>query len=1065
MKLKNKSITFKYGMVIIIAEAIILAIFSLLSYYLITDGMESRLSQSAKVISSLINQNVLRLNLFNNPKQMKNLIGEELDSAFITNVSGDVIYSTRPEFIKKHYSQLSGVNPIWFSDTIITNRINTTIDGEDFLIFRSQLFAPGSNQKLTYGYAVIKLKASSLSVKKRTTATIFIIGSVLCVLLTSAVLLFVFRRGIVQRLNLLLAAFKEVEKGSLHVRVADDDNSDELGELQFQVNLMLVSLERRDSSLSDLQSYLSNIIDSMPSILIGVDSEGQVTQWNHEADNLTGIKSVNAIGHPFTQVFPRLAAESDNIKLAIKTRQQQISSQAYRDKNNKLKYECITIYPLTSNGIEGAVIRIDDITEQKQNEEKLRLSSLVFNDMHDGVIITDIHKIIVDVNPAFCEITGYSRDNVIGKSPTILSSGMQKNQFYNDMWGQIDRDRYWQGEVWNKKKNGDLYAEFLSISAITDENNDIINYAGIFTDITENKKHQEKLQFMAHYDVLTQLPNRALFADRFHKAIAHSDRVNMQLAVCFLDLDNFKPVNDTYGHETGDLLLIEVAERIKKSIREEDTISRQGGDEFTLLLNDIESFSQCERTLERIHKALSLPYFINGNTHNITASTGITLYPDDNGDIDTLLRHADQAMYKAKQLGRSCYQLFNTEQDLETAQKNHQLSELELALSNNELCLYYQPKVNMKTGKVFGVEALIRWIHPEKGLIPPLDFLPIIEGTELEIKVGGWVINQALQQLEDWNRQGIDLEVSVNISSQHLQSPAFFDQLNDALDKYSSINSQRLQLEILESSALGDIQAVSGIIKSCQNVLGVKVALDDFGTGYSSLTHMKNLSANTIKIDQTFVRDILDDPQDYNIIEGIIGLAHSFNREVIAEGVETEAHGIMLLIMGCDEAQGYGISRPIPAADIAGWLNNYTPNETWIAYAASNLTKQDEKITLLKLTLEKWFANITNILMTMQDSGLSDYVVRCHLAIWLNRFKQEKTFQKSWLDELKSSHDVMFSLAEQLVEKHQSGELHSVADKLKEFKLSYQNVDAILDARLHHKIAKKSFSSLISLVK
>ena len=384
---------------------------------------------------------------------------------------------------------------------------------------------------------------------------------------------------------------------------------------------------------------------------------------------------------------------------------------------------------------------------------------------------------------------------------------------------------------------------------------------------------EKALQKMVHFDVLTKLPNRVLFADRFYQAVAHSTRTENMLAVCFLDLDDFKPVNDNHGHDVGDKLLIEVASRIKECIREEDTVSRQGGDEFTLLLRDIESFKQCKETLDRVRDALAQPCIINDYPHKVTASIGTTIYPLDEADLDTLIRHADQAMYQAKLAGKNQLKLFNSLNDHEITNRQSQLSEVKQALTGGQFQLYYQPKVNMKTGKVFGVEALIRWIHPEKGLIPPLDFLPLIDGTELEIQVGGWVINEALQQLDDWQQQGIKLEVSINISSHHLQSEAFFDQLNEALDKHPDVNSQDLQLEILESSALGDINAISGIIKSCQNVLGVNVALDDFGTGYSSLTHMKNLSANTIKIDQTFVRDLLDDPNDYSIIEGVIGLA------------------------------------------------------------------------------------------------------------------------------------------------------------------------------------------------
>lgn len=584
--------------------------------------------------------------------------------------------------------------------------------------------------------------------------------------------------------------------------------------------------------------------------------------------------------------------------------------------------------------------------------------------------------------------------------------------------------------------------------------------ADVVAIILKIEAEKEKLSFLAHYDLLTQLPNRTLFADRFSQAVAHSKRTDSMLAICFLDLDGFKSVNDNFGHDIGDQLLIEVAKRIKATIREEDTVSRQGGDEFTLLLRDIASFKQCEQLLERIRDALAQPYIINDYSHKITVSIGSTIYPLDDADLDTLVRHADQAMYQAKLAGKNQQRIFNALDDKEITSKQSQLAEIKHAFTNKQFQLYYQPKVNMKTGKVFGAEALIRWIHPEKGLIPPLDFLSIIDGTDLEIQIGGWVINEALVQLDSWQQQNIKLEVSINISSHHLQSLEFFSQLNDALDSHPKVNSQNLQLEILESSVLGDINTISGIIKSCQNVLGLTVALDDFGTGYSSLTHMKNLSANTIKIDQTFVRDLLDDPNDYSIIEGIIGLAKAFNREVIAEGVETDAHGLMLLIMGCNEAQGYGISRPVPADDLIYWLANYKPNSYWMDYSNQSLSLQEQKIILLKLTTEHWFNNINSVLLTMEDSGFEQYFMKCHLGVWLLRFEDEDLFKQDWQKDLSQAHDTMFNLASELINQHQAGQVSKAQARMDEFKHSYKAVYSLLNSYNQHTAAKASFTAL-----
>ena len=564
--------------------------------------------------------------------------------------------------------------------------------------------------------------------------------------------------------------------------------------------------------------------------------------------------------------------------------------------------------------------------------------------------------------------------------------------------------------------------------------------------ISEQRKKAEKLlNVQAHYDELTKLPNRVLFADRFSQSIAHSKRTNTMLAICFLDLDNFKPVNDTYGHDVGDKYLIEVAKRLKGAIREQDTVSRQGGDEFTLLLGDIDSKTQCEQLLKRINTTLSRTYFINDAPHRISASIGATLYPNDDIDLDTLVRHADQAMYQAKLAGKNQQTFFNPENDQQIVHRQTQLQEIKQALANNEFQLYYQPKVNMRTGNVFGAEALIRWFHPEKGMIAPIDFLPLIEGNDLEIQLGDWVINNALQQLAKWHQQGTPLEVSVNISSYHIQTTTFFDQLKEALERHPTVKPKWLQLEILESSALGDLNTISDVIERCQTKFGVSVALDDFGTGYSSLTHMRDLSADVIKIDRTFVRDLLLDPNDYSIIEGIIGLANAFNHQIIAEGVETDEQGLMLLIMGCDEAQGFGISRPLPVDELSDWLAAYTPNPYWLYYGQKKLSTKQQKLILLQLTTKHWYTSTLSLIETVLPA--ESKLVECHLSVWFNHLKYEKSFPKKWLRQLKQQHDIMFELAKELIGIEESENTAMEQTKLNNFKAAYHILQSQLQAQ------------------
>jgi len=405
-------------------------------------------------------------------------------------------------------------------------------------------------------------------------------------------------------------------------------------------------------------------------------------------------------------------------------------------------------------------------------------------------------------------------------------------------------------------------------------------------------------------------------------------------------------------------------------------------------------------------------------------------------------------MYLAKQSGRNHYQLFNTTKNQARINKNHHLNEIEQALENNELVLYYQPKVNMITGEVFGAEALIRWLHPEKGLIPPAEFLPTIDGTDLEIKIGNWVANQALMQMNDWLKQDIQLEISINISSLHLQSKNFIEQLEKSLTKYPNVDAKYLQLEILESSALGDLQTVSQIIKTCQQTLGVNIALDDFGTGYSSLTHLRSLSANTIKIDQSFIRDMLDDPNDYTIVDGIIGLADSFGRKVIAEGVESTEHGLMLLMLGCHYAQGYSISRPFPGSELSSWLNNYQANKNWVACGKQQRTQKENKMKLFRLIAEQWKNKFTANLLSAPETTKQWPLMRstqCHCGYWIKREMQDQLFAKNRLIELGKTHDNCHDIALILLNHYNTGDIDIARDGLPQLLSAFDKMDAALE--------------------
>ncbi|MBK1679662.1 EAL domain-containing protein [Rhodocyclus tenuis] len=638
----------------------------------------------------------------------------------------------------------------------------------------------------------------------------------------------------------------------------------------------------------------------------------------------------------------------------------------------------IAIYDASTRIVFGI---IQDISERKRTEARLQLAAGVFTHAREGITITDPDGNIVEVNDAFTRISGYSREEVIGQNPRILKSGRQPPEFYEAMWRELSSQGHWSGEIWNRRKDGEIYAEILTISAVLDGNGKTRNYIALFTDITPIKEHQKQLERIAHYDILTGLPNRVLLADRLQQAIAQSQRRGQSVAVAYLDLDGFKAVNDRHGHDVGDELLIAIAQRMKEALREGDTLSRIGGDEFVAVLVDLERPQDCQPVLERLLRASASRIALDDLTLQVSASIGVTLYPQDGADADLLLRHADQALYVAKEAGKNRYHLFDVEQDAAVTTQRETLKHIERALARGELVLYYQPKVNMQSGAVIGAEALIRWQHPERGLLLPAAFLPVVEGHPLAVEMGEWVIDSALQQMAEWRAAGLDIPVSVNISAHQLQQDDFVPRLSALLARHPQIPASRLQLEVLETSALEDVAHVSGVMRGCHE-LGCDFALDDFGTGYSSLSYLKRLPAELIKIDQSFVRGMLDDLDDLAIVEGVLGLAAAFRRGVIAEGVESIAHGELLLSMGCQQAQGYAIARPMPGGEFPEWAANWRPDAAWTVWNKRSPCAADREAVFAEVELGHWRRAIDNHLANPEDVRLPVEVHDRHFCRW-----------------------------------------------------------------------------------
>ncbi len=572
---------------------------------------------------------------------------------------------------------------------------------------------------------------------------------------------------------------------------------------------------------------------------------------------------------------------------------------------------------------------INEIQKRRQKEEKLQLAASVFTHAREGIFITDSNNTIIKVNDTFSLITGYSKKEIIGKKPSILHSKRQTKIFYTQMWQSLEKHGFWSGEIWNRRKNGEIYPEMLTISVVYAHTGEVKNYVALFSDITTTKLHQKQLEHIAHYDALTNLPNRMFLAKRLSQALNHAQKNSLSVAVAFIDIDGFKEVNDLYGHNIGDKLLIKLSIQMQQTLRKNDIIARIGGDEFVVVLTDLDTIQNAYHVLNRLLLAIAKPIFIDNLTLKITASIGLSISDTQNNqDGDQLIRQADQAMYQAKQLGKNQYYVFDIEKDSAIYLQHANVEEIRKAIKNQEFVLYYQPKIDMLTAKVIGVEALIRWNHPLRGLIYPKDFLPIIENDVLSIALGEWVIDTALSQIEIWQSMGLSLSISVNINAIQLQQKEFVSQLEELLAKHPTVEADFLELEILETSAIEDIVQVSNIMNRCL-ALGVKFALDDFGTGYSSLSYLKRLPAKMIKIDQVFIRDMLDDCDDLAIVKGIIGLSKAFDRNVIAEGVESIEHGKALIEIGCTLAQGYGISKAIKASEIPQWIISWKSNSKW----------------------------------------------------------------------------------------------------------------------------------------
>ncbi len=565
---------------------------------------------------------------------------------------------------------------------------------------------------------------------------------------------------------------------------------------------------------------------------------------------------------------------------------------------------------------------LTDIRARKSTEAQLRLMASVFEHSGEAILITDASNAIITANRAFTALTGYSLDEVRGRNPRILSAGLTSESVYRHMWRSIDSSGYWQGEIWDRRKDGAIYPKWLSISTIRNAAGETTHHIASFTDITERKQIEERIQHLAHHDPLTGLPNRLQLEGRIRQALADARRDGDALAVVFADLDNFKFINDSLGHHIGDRLLISVAERLRAAVRDSDIVARLGGDEFIIVLTRLDDAQVAIALCEKIRQHVGERFDIDGHALHTTLSLGVSLYPLDGRDADTLMRAADAAMYHAKGEGRNNIQLFDSRLNEAAAMRVRTETRLRAALEHGHFLLHYQPQFTTIGEHVVGVEALLRWQPPDEEMVPPDQFIPLAEDTGLIVPIGAWVIDEALAQLARWRSAGIDgLRMSINLSAHQLRLRELPRLIGRSIEQHG-LQPADLELEVTESVAMRDPESTIGILTQLRD-MGIALAIDDFGTGYSSLSYLKLLPISRLKLDRSFVHDIESNPNDAAISAATISLAHTLGLEVVAEGVEGPAQLGMLTQLGCDLLQGYHFSRPLAAPALADFVRDW----------------------------------------------------------------------------------------------------------------------------------------------
>ncbi|MDK9701778.1 MAG: PAS domain S-box protein [Sulfuritalea sp.] len=679
----------------------------------------------------------------------------------------------------------------------------------------------------------------------------------------------------------------------------------------------LTPIVEAQRAVAESERELRGILDDLQDTYYRTDQTGTIVRASRSVEQLLGYTAEEMLGRKLTDFYCS-QADRDEFLAKMQANGGHIvggeSRLRHRDGHELWVITTAHFIRDAAGNVVGVEGTTRDNTRQRRAEEELRLAAKVFESSGEAIMITDAEGCIISVNQAFSRITGHAAAEVVGRNASMLASGRHGREFFADMWRAMLDSGYWHGEIWNRRRNGEIFPEWLGISSVRDGQGKITHFVGIFADISERKAAEAKIAFLAHHDPLTGLPNRLLLKDRMEQAMVHGERNGNRVALLFVDLDRFKAVNDAFGHPVGDALLRDAAQRLLDCVRDSDTISRHGGDEFLVVLTDLQNSEVPARIAAKIMAVLGEPFHIDDHEATISASVGIAVYPEDGAVFDELLKKADIAMYHAKEAGRNAFRFYTERMNADAQERIDLHSRLRRALDRGEFVLHYQPLIDLKSGRIVGGEALLRWQSPERGLIEPEQFITAAEHSGLIVPLGEWVLQEACRELAHWHAQGyLDLSMAVNISAIQFRRGDVEETVLRALAA-AGATPAALELELTESILIDGAEQVLAAIRRLQ-AIGVRLAIDDFGSGYSSLAYLKRFAVDKLKIDQSFVRDIVSDQDDAAIVRAVIQMARSLNLKVLAEGVESEAVAEQLRAMDCDLVQGYHFGRPMPAAE------------------------------------------------------------------------------------------------------------------------------------------------------